>query len=99
MPIRSPASKERRRQDAERRQRLKPLTDKVHHIESQLATKKNELLVIDEQLVDDALYSDATRQKELAEYARVQSQLKGEIESLEWGWMEASEALEKSEQS
>lgn len=86
--------KEKRRQDAERRQRLKPLTDKVRGVESQLSSKRSELEVVELQLADESLYTDSNRTSELKELVQKQSSLKADIETLEWSWMEASEALE-----
>lgn len=97
-PTRQLNKKEKRRQDAERRQRLKPLTDKVRKIEDQLGIKKIELQALEERLADEALYADSTRQEELAALSKEQAQIKVDIETLEWSWMEASEAVEKSEQ-
>ena len=92
------ASEEKRRQDAERRQRLKPLTDKVRKVESQLTTSRNELEALEALLADECLYTDADRNSELADLVRQQSSLKEAIETLEWNWMEASEALEAAGQ-
>ncbi|MBT5220831.1 MAG: ATP-binding cassette domain-containing protein, partial [Woeseia sp.] len=97
-PTRQLNKKEKRRLDAERRQRLKPLTDKVRKIEDQLGKKKSELQALEERLADEALYADSTRQEELAALSKEQAQIKVDIETLEWSWMEASEAVEKSEQ-
>jgi len=98
-PTRQLNRKERRRQDAERRQRLKPLTDKVRKIEGQLAETREKLQVLNEQLSDETLYSDSTRHEELASLSKQQAQVKDDIETLEWSWMEASEAVEDSQQS
>ncbi|MGI9206296.1 MAG: ATP-binding cassette domain-containing protein [Woeseiaceae bacterium] len=88
--------KEKRRLDAERRQRLKPLTDKVRGVESDLTTRRKELERLESQLADENLYTDADRSGELADLVQKQSTLKAEIETLEWNWMEASEALESA---
>lgn len=96
LPDNKLSKKEKRRQDAERRRRLKPLTDRVRKIEDQLALKKRELNALDERLSDAAIYSNAEMQTELTNLVKSQASLKEEIGTLEWGWIEASEALEKA---
>jgi len=93
-PAKQMNRKEKRRHDAERRQRLKPLMDKVRGLESELAGRRAKLEKLGSQLADEKLYTDADRTGELADLVRQQSDLKAEIEALEWNWMEASEAVE-----
>lgn len=93
-PARQMSRKEIRRQDAKRRRRLKPLMDKVRSVESELAASRTQLEALESQLADETLYTDANRNSELADLVRKQSAMKAEIETLEWNWMEASEAVE-----
>jgi ATP-binding cassette, subfamily F, member 3 len=88
--------KQLRQQEAQRRQRLKPLTDRVRAIDRQLESGRTELAEIEKQLTDDAIYSDPDRQPGLAELVRRQASLKSAIDALEWEWIEASEAVEKA---
>jgi ATP-binding cassette subfamily F protein 3 len=86
-----------RQQDAKRRQRLKPLSDRVRSIEKQLSSHRKELDHISEVLGDESLYTDESRVTELTELVKKQATLKSSIDTLEWDWLEASEALENAE--
>ncbi len=96
-PTKKLTRKQLRQQEAQRRQRLKPLYDKVRDIEDQLASNKDELATVQERLADEAIYSDTERKSELAELIQEQASLKSVAETLEWDWMEASEALERAD--
>jgi len=95
-PAKSVSKKQLRQQQAQRRQRLKPLYDEVRKAEKQLASKRTELESVEQSLGDQSIYADPDRQSELAELVRNQASLKTEIEGLEWKWMEASETLERA---
>ncbi len=86
--------KQQRQQEAQRRQRLKPLFDKVREIETQLASNRNELEMVEKSLADETIYTDPKRTAELTNLVKDQSSLKSAIGALEWDWMEASEALD-----
>jgi len=88
--------KQLRQQEAQRRQRLKPLMDKVRAIDKQLESSRAELETIEGSLADEAIYSDPDRKADLAELIKKQASVKTAIDSLEWEWIEASEALEKA---
>jgi ATP-binding cassette subfamily F protein 3 len=92
-----PNKKQLRQQEAQRRQRLKPLVDKVRTIDKQLESSRAELDTIEMSLTDDAIYKDPDRKSDLAELVSHQATLKSTIEALESEWIEASEALEKAE--
>ena len=94
---RQPSKKQQRQEQAQRRQRLKPLYDKVREIEKQLAMTRSELETLDERLADETLYSDHARKTELTRLIQDQAERKAEIQALEWNWLEASEALETAE--
>ena len=96
-PAKKLNKKQLRQQEAQRRQRLKPLYDKVRDIEKQLASNKTELATVQEHLADETIYSDAERQSELAGLVKEQASLQSAAETLEWNWMEASEALEHAD--
>ena len=49
---------------------------------------------LEKQLADETLYTESERQSELAELVQALSKVKSTIETLEWDWLEVSEALE-----
>jgi ATP-binding cassette subfamily F protein 3 len=89
--------KQIRQLEAQRRTRLKPLFDKVRDVEKQLALSRSALEAVEKQLTDEAIYTDPNRQSELTQHIGEQATLKSEIDTLEWTWMEASEALENAD--
>jgi len=94
---RRPVSRKQLRQEqARHRERLKPLYDRVRDIETQLASNRTELEILERRLTDETLYTDQERKSELSELLQVQAAMKSAIETLEWNWMEASEALESA---
>jgi len=94
-PVRQANKKQQRQEEALRRQRLKPLYDKIKDVEKKLASRRSTLSTFDERLSDTAIYTDASRKDELTQLVKDQADMKSEIESLEWEWLEASEELEK----
>ena len=86
--------KQQRQEQAQRRQRLKPMYDKVRDIEKQLAASRSKLDSLEEHLADETLYTNQDRKAELTQLVQDQSDKKAEIQALEWSWLEASEALE-----
>ena len=95
-PDPQPSKKEIRRHEAQRRQRLKPLTDRVRKIDQRLASSRMELEMLEKRLAAEALYTDPGRKDELAGLVRDQAAVRARIDTLEWEWLEASEALEKA---
>ena len=95
-PNRQVNRKQQRRQEARRRQRLKPLLDQVRNIEKQLESAREELLSVEKKLADESIYVDAERNAELSDLVKKQGLLKSAIDTLEWNWMEASEAVDKA---
>jgi len=87
-PNRQSNRKQARQQEARRRQRLK---------EKQLASNRMELEMLEKSLADETLYTDLARKDELTRMVKQQGSLKSGIDTLEWEWLEASEALEKAE--
>jgi ATP-binding cassette subfamily F protein 3 len=96
-PNRQSNRKQARQQEARRRQRLKPLLDQIRKIEKQLASNRMELEMLEKNLADETLYTDLARKDELTRMVKQQGSLKSGIDTLEWEWLEASEALEKAE--
>ncbi len=92
---RLPSKKQTRQMEAQRRQRLKPLLDRVRKVERLMTSKRLEIEILEKQLSDEALYSDPDRKEEMTGLIRQQGSLKSSLETLEWEWLDASEALEK----
>jgi ATP-binding cassette subfamily F protein 3 len=95
-PARNVNRKKQRREQAQRRQRLKPLHDKVRSVEKDLAASRARLAELESHLADESIYADPNRKGELTHLVRDQAAAKTAIESLEWEWLEASEKLEKA---
>jgi ATP-binding cassette subfamily F protein 3 len=96
-PARRVNRKQQRQEQARRRQRLKPMFDKVRDIEISLAASRAELTKLDERLADESIYTDVDRKDELTQLVQDQAATRSEIQTLEWNWLEASEKLEKAE--
>jgi len=94
---RQPSKRQLRQREAQRRQRLKPMLDKVRKIESQLSTNRTALESLDKRLAEEAIYMDPERKSELTELIKEQTGLKSAIDTLEWDWIEASEALDNAD--
>ena len=88
--------KDRRRQEAQRRLELKPLSDRVRDLEHQIGEHRTRLDRIEEKLADASLYSDPGRLDELTGLMRDQAGLKSSIAQMESDWLEACEALEQA---
>jgi ATP-binding cassette subfamily F protein 3 len=98
-PAKSINRKQQRQEQARRRQRLKPLRDKVRDVENELAAQRARLADLDTRLTDESLYSDPGRKDELTRLVQDQAAARSAIESLEWAWLEASEKLENDANS
>jgi ATP-binding cassette subfamily F protein 3 len=88
--------KQQRREQAQERQRLKPLRDEVRRVENELTVLRERLAELDSMLADEALYADQGRKDELKMLVRDQAEARSRIETLEWQWLEASEKLEQA---
>ncbi len=95
-PVKPASRKQIRQLEARRRQRLKPLYDKVRNIEKQLEDFRTDLETMEERLASESIYTDPARKSELTQLVQDQASLRSEMETLEWSWMEASEALEQA---
>ena len=91
------SKKQLRQQQAQRRERLKPLYDIVRKAENELATTRTKLEAVETSLADGTIYTDPDRQSELAEHLKKQASLKSDIDNLESKWMEATETLESAD--
>jgi len=90
-----PGKRQARQLEAQRRQRLKPLLDRVRNVEQLLAANRIELDTLEKRLADESLYTDPGRVKEMTGLIKQRGSIKTSLENLEWEWLEASEALEK----
>ncbi|MEM8682534.1 MAG: ATP-binding cassette domain-containing protein [Pseudomonadota bacterium] len=95
-PAKNVNKKQQRQEQALRRQRLKPLYDRVRDVEKELASNRSRLTELEALLADESIYADPGRKDELAELFKEQVAAKSAIESLEWEWLEASEKLEQA---
>src|SRR5210317_1989298 len=95
-PAKNVNKKQQRQEQAQQRQRLKPLRDKVRHVERELARSRTTLNKLEARLADESIYANPDRQDELTQLVREQATIKSAIESLEGEWLEASEKLEQS---
>jgi len=92
-----PVSKKVQRQkEAQQRLLLKPMRDRVRDIEKQMESQRGELGRIEQQMADVTLYSDPLRKDEMNSLTLQRAELKSMLETLEWSWLEASEALEEA---
>jgi len=95
-PAKTINKKQQRQEQAQRRQRLKPLYDKVRDVEEELASSRSRLTELEARLADDSIYVDPSRKDELTQLIQDRVAAKSTIEALEWEWLEASEKLEQA---
>lgn len=95
-PAKMVNKKQQRREQAQRRQRLKPMYDKVRDVEEKLASNRLRLTELDARLADESNYTDPSRKEELTQLVHDQAAAKSTIEALEWEWLEVSEKLEQA---
>ena len=87
------ARKDRRRQDAELRQLLSPLTNRAKKLEQQLAKLESEKAAITGQLADPALYEAGNKDKLKTLLAR-ETEVKATLEDIELEWLSLQEEIE-----
>ena len=95
-PAKNVNKKQQRQEQAQRRQRLKPLYDKVRDLDKELASNRSRLDALEARLADESIYADQARKDELTQLVRDQAAVRASVESLEWEWLEASEELEQA---
>jgi ATP-binding cassette subfamily F protein 3 len=95
-PPKSLTKKQQRQEQAEKRKRLKPLYDVVRDVEKKLNASRTKLADLQSKLADESIYMDTDRKQELTELVKSQADVKSDIETLEWEWLEASEKLEQA---
>ena len=86
------ARKDRKRGDAERRQREQPLRKKIKELEGRLESLTQRRAAIEAQLAGTERYSSSSRET-LKDVLRDQARVNAEIAEVEEAWLEASEAL------
>jgi ATP-binding cassette subfamily F protein 3 len=89
--------RQRRQQEAARRQALKPLRDKVAQWEKTLNQLHEQQDTLQQLMADNTLYH-ADNKARLNELLVQQASLKQQLEQAESEWMSAAEALEQAEQ-
>ncbi len=90
----SASRKDKKRQEAERRQQLKPLRDKLKKLEQQLNKLTQEKDSVDALLADASIY-EADSKEQLKKTLQKQAETNQQLAVIEEDWLEASEALEE----
>ncbi len=85
-----------RQQEAQRRQRLKPLTDALKQAETQLEFHHEQQQELEQQLSNSALYQASEKERLKALLAQ-KAEIDKAVDSTEEAWMLASEQLEQAE--
>ena len=88
--------KEQRKQDAERRKRLKPLLDRLKKSEQAVDKYHAEQKTIEQQLADPDIYSDVQKENLKALLAQ-KVEVDNALEEAEMEWMEVGELLEQED--
>lgn len=87
--------KAEKRQEAERRQALKPLKDRVKKAEQAMQKFEQQLSALNEALADNSLY-EAERKDELTELLQQQAHAQAQLAQAEAEWLEAEEAIQEA---
>ena len=85
--------KQRKREEAERRNRLSPLKADIAKLEKQLERLEKERATVESALAEPDIYNPAAKHK-LHELLQKQTQLKRDISNTETDWLTATEKLE-----
>jgi ATP-binding cassette subfamily F protein 3 len=87
------ARKEKRRDQAARRARIKPLQNRVDKLDRQLEQATRSLEEVESELADPGLY-ESDQAERLQRLLARQTELKQSLEAIEYDWMDAAQALE-----
>jgi ATP-binding cassette subfamily F protein 3 len=90
----SDSRKQRKREEAERRNRLTPLKAKIAQYDDELSRLAAKSAALETQLAAPDIYAASAKDR-LKELLAQQAQLARETERVETAWLEASEALEE----
>ncbi|SNS76386.1 ATP-binding cassette, subfamily F, member 3 [Noviherbaspirillum humi] len=97
-PVPTEDRQERRRREAEERQRLsalrKPIESRIKRLDEQLVKLNQRKAEIDARLADPAIYEDGAKE-ELKSLILDQAYVAKELEQLETEWLEQQDALER----
>jgi ATP-binding cassette subfamily F protein 3 len=85
--------KQRKREEAERRNRLSPLKADIARLEKQLERLEKERALVETALAEPEIYNPAAKLK-LQELLQKQTQLKRDISNTETDWLTATEKLD-----
>ncbi|OAI10780.1 ABC transporter ATP-binding protein [Methylomonas lenta] len=88
--------KDQRKQDAERRQRLKPLLDAVKKAEADVEKYHQQQQDLEQQLADPAIYNEENKEQ-LKKLLSHKAQVDNALEQAELDWMTAEENLSQAE--
>ncbi|MGC3981705.1 MAG: ATP-binding cassette domain-containing protein [Steroidobacteraceae bacterium] len=88
------ARKQRKRDEAEQRNRIAPLKAEIAKLDKQLAQLQKQLSEVEVKLAAPDIY-DAAKKVELRKWLDEQTRLKREIDSCESAWLAATETLEQ----
>lgn len=89
--------KAEKRQEAEKRQALKPLKDKVARAEKRMTQCEQELQRLNDRLADGGLYEDE-RKSELTDLLSQQTKAQQELAQAEADWLAAEESLQEAQE-
>jgi ATP-binding cassette subfamily F protein 3 len=95
-PAKTVNRKQQRQEQAQQRQRLKPLQDRVREVEKALDSNRSRLTELETRLADESIYNDPGRKDEVTRLLQDQAAVRSRVESLEGEWLEASEELEQA---
>ena len=88
-----PDRKQQRRNAAEERKKLQPINNKIKKIERSIDQYQKQQKELEEQLADSAIY-EAAKKELLKKLLLKQAEVKENLESLEWEWLQLNEKLE-----
>jgi ATP-binding cassette subfamily F protein 3 len=92
-PESAEARKQRKREEADRRNRLTPLRNAIAHCDRELERLATERSALEQQLATPDIYSEGQKSR-LAELLATQTRLARETEKVETEWLQASEQYE-----
>ena len=88
------AKRQRKRDEAEKRNRLSPLRQRIRTLEQEMESLQAKLATLENTLADASLYT-AERKSELQQAMSAQRETRAQLESVEEAWLTTSEELER----
>lgn len=98
VPTSAEDKKQRKREEAERRNRLSPLRARITKLEREIADLQRQLQSVEARLADSSLYQP-DQKNALQQALGQQRTLKATIDEKELAWLEASEELEAAQRA